>query len=350
MRPRYITREHVQRATSNMYDPMLIDGMIVSASMAAEDWLHRIFYPRVGVALLDWPTAANNDAYRFDLGINELISVTRVVSGGTDVPLTDIILRREDDIDSPPYGILELRVGSNYCLQASPNGQQSLSITGKFGYNDTTNSTGAVLSGAITDSDEQLSITPFNNRVDIGVGSLILIDDEYMIVYGNRYDDTGATLSAGMSAAKGGTTLLIDDTTAIAVNETIIVDSERMYITAITGSTVTVRRATEGTTLAGHLANSVVYAARTFLVSREACGSTSVVHADATGIRVHEFNYLLQELVTALVIVALSQSLAEYGKTVGTGTMTRESSGKGLQEIQERVYWALGRMERGGAI
>ena len=66
-----------------------------------------------------------------------------------------------------------------------------------------------------------------------------------------------ANIPGGMSATQGA--FDVDNVADVELNKTYQVDSERMVVTDISGNTLTVQRAADGTTAVGHQTNSVLY-------------------------------------------------------------------------------------------
>lgn len=79
--------------------------------------------------------------------------------------------------------------------------------------------------------------------------------------YREHNEDGGADLNdASMTTSK--TTVAVDDGNQFAVGQTIMLGSEQMLITSISGNNLTVTRAINGTTAAAHADNTDVYILR----------------------------------------------------------------------------------------
>lgn len=76
--------------------------------------------------------------------------------------------------------------------------------------------------------------------------------------YSDDYEDSGATLAAAISSTTA-TTLSVSDGSLLEIGWTLLIDSERLFVKNIVGNTVTVQRATGGSTAATHLISSVIY-------------------------------------------------------------------------------------------
>lgn len=106
-----------------------------------------------------------------------------------------------------PYWAIEVNERSNGDKSSFPRGQKRFEVVGKFGYNESTVDSGSLLSGALDDSS---------------------------------------------------TTVTVDDGSDFHALQTILVDSEQMYVTDISGNDLTVDRGVNGTTAASHADNATV--------------------------------------------------------------------------------------------
>lgn len=76
--------------------------------------------------------------------------------------------------------------------------------------------------------------------------------------YGDDYEDSGTTLATAISSTTA-TTLSASDGSLLEVGWTLLIDSERLFVKSIVGNTVTVQRATGGSTAATHTLGTVIY-------------------------------------------------------------------------------------------
>ncbi len=351
----YATREQVLRPLQIMesaYVGSLIDATILSASRKVEALTRRRFYPERRTILLDWPNYSYAPTWEVDLGVNELISVETVTSGGTAVT-SDIILRRYDGMQNPPYNRIQIDLSSNSAFSAGTTWQQSLSLVGLFGDEDTATDTARgqlsadATSGASTISLEPSSTTGF---LDIGIGSLLLIGTERLLVIDKRMVDSGATISANVLATQNATTLTSASASSFVAGETILIDSERFLIQDIAGTSITVERAFDGTALATHSSGASIYALRTAVVQRGVLGSTAAAHTDQDAIYVHAYPSLVNRLTVAETLMDIQQQSAAYGRVIASGTAVREFTGVGIKDLREMVRAQHGRVSRSAAI
>lgn len=349
----YATREQVSRSLEMLessYSGYLIDIKTLAASRSAEGFLHRRFYPELRTILKDWPNRNSSPSWEIDLGDQEAISAVAVTSGGTDIT-SDVVLRRGDDLAEPPYSSLQINLSTDAAFSAGTSWQRSLSLQMLFGYNDTSNAlAGGALSGGINSSVTTLVINPLSGYYTVGIGSLLKIDTERLLIMDRRMSTTAITTTSALTDVTSARSFTTAGASSLAIGETILIDSERMRIDDIAGFTVIVSRAWDGTVLASHSSGSTIFALRTFIAKRGVLGSTAATHSDATSVYVHEYPSLLTELVVAETVVMLEQHASGYARTIGTGAGTREAVGKGLDDIRERAYRELGRKSRSAAI
>lgn len=351
----YATREQVMDSLEIMEtarSARLVDAKLAASTPAVEGLLHRRFYPERRTIKLDWPSYQYADAWEYWLGDNELVSLESVTSGGISIPVNNVILRRGDDKQEPPYNRIQISLATASALSVGTTYQQSLVLTGVFGYNDTdTSLVAGALGGNINDSVTSLVINPVAGVYTVGVGSIVLMGTERFILAGRRMSDTGINTAGSLTDSQNAETLPVTDVSQFAQYETILVDSERMRIEDIAGNNLIVNRAWDGSTLTAHNTNADVYALRTFTARRGALGTTAAAHVTTDPLYIHNFHTLVNELAIAETVVLLEQNASAYARTVGSGGNARESAGKGLEDIRERAIAAVGRkMRAGGAV
>lgn len=349
----YATREQVAQSPEvleSAHANRMIDSKIRAASRSAEGFLHRRFYPEQRTIRVDWPNNSHSPSWEVDLGDQEMVSASAVTSGGV-VITSNVLLRRWDDLAEPPYQRLAIDLTSDAAFSAGNSWQRSLSIAGVFGYSDTSTSlAGALLSGGINSSVAVCTLTPSSGYYTVGVGALILIGTERLMLIDRQMVTTAQTIGGTITDRQADRTVVCAGAATFAIGETILVDAERMRIVDIAGTSLIVTRAIDGTVLAAHTSGATIYAPRQFIVLRGALGSTAAAHSNADPVYVHEYPALLNELVIAESVVLLAQSAGAYARTIGSGAGTREAAGLGLDDIRERAWRELGRKERLGAV
>lgn len=353
----YATVEEVSASlevASSAYATSLIYKKILASSRGIEDFLNGLrLYPERRTVRFDWPNNSYLPTWRLDLGNNRLISLETLTNGdGTNIT-TNAILRRADELAEPPYDYLEIDLGSSASFSSGNSFQQSLTVLGLYGNNDTaTDTPGALIpSGGITDSATVITLDLTSDGIlTPGIGSLLLCGTERLLVTARRMSDTGIDTSSSMLDSQSANSVTVSDGTAFAVEETILIDAERMRIEDIAGNTLIVERAWDGTTLETHDTAASVYALRTFIVSRGVLGSTAAAHSASAAVYVHEYPPLINELCIAETVVMLEQNSSAYARTIGSGGSVRETVGKGLEDLRDKVYAAFQPTSRAGAI
>ncbi len=350
----YATREQVTQSlevfNSARANP-IIDAKIAAATVSIDKRMHRSFYPEIRTIKADWPNYSSSPSWEFDLWGNEIISLVSLVSGGVTIPNVNAILRRADDKVEPPYTSLELSLASSSAFSGGSTFQQSLLITGLFGWNDTdTSIVSAALGANINSSVTTLILNPVAGVYDVGVGSILLIGTERLIVTARRMSDTTANTAGTLASQQNAVSLTVTDGTLFAVGETILVESERMRINDIAGNVLTVSRAWDGTVLASHASGLDVYALRTFTAKRGQLGTTAAAHITTDGVYTHAFPPLINELCIAEAVTLLEQNAGGYARVIGTGSAARETKGEGLADVRDQAEIAYRRRGRLGAI
>ena len=354
----YATREHVMSSLEirNMARARtLIDNKLEAGARSIESLCHRRFYPERKTVTFDWPNYQMAFPWQLQLENNSLISVNTLTAGGTVITGTDYFLRRWDNIDEPPYTLIEINLSSSSSFRSGTTFQRAISIDGLWGDKDTdvsipSGSLGASINSSVT----TIIINPSGGNYPVGVGSIVLIGTERMVLTTRLMSDTAQNLQNALTATNNAKTVTVTDGTAFAIEETILIDSERMRIDDIAGNNLTVTRAVDGTALAVHNASTAdIFALRTFTARRAALGSTAAAHTIGDSVYAHRFEMLtplINELNIAEAIVMLEQASGGYARTVGSGDNQHESADTGLQNLREQVYRTYGRKLRARAV
>jgi hypothetical protein len=342
----YATRERVMRAAdvrASAYFSAEIDERLASASRSVDRLCHRGdgirpgFAPWAGTVTYDWPANNNADSYRFWLNQNALYSLSAVSSGGETIT-SSALLRPET---GPPYSsIIVNRAGGASLTFDTGIGEASLALTGVWcgcPIDEVSRSTW-LLSGNITSSVEAITI-----NAPLGVGNIIRIDSERMIVADRAWGSSGQTGS--LASSNAAQTLTVADGTAFFIGEELILDAERVLIHAITGNNLLVQRAVAGSPLAAHT-TATIYYSRTFTMQRGQLGTTGASHLTGAPIYVYRPPALISQLTVAYAIDQGAQENSAYARTVSMGEDVKEMVGRGLKSLEERVYSMYGRKNR----
>ncbi|MGW4670079.1 hypothetical protein [Streptomyces sp. NPDC004324] len=351
MTPWYATREEIkaeldvkETARSNQR----IDRALADATEAVEGLTHRVFYPVQDTIKKDWPPRAGGTSWILRLDANEVISVTSLTSGGVTIADGDFLLRRADDRAEPPYTRIEINLGSNASFGGGATYQQDVAVTGLFGYRNDETPAGTVVE-ALDAVETSIDVDAAASAA-VGVGSLLRIDSERVIVTGRFMLDTGQTLGTDLTSQNSNVTVTVGSGAAFAVGETVLIDGERLLIDEIAGNTLIVRRAWDGSTIAPHTSGAAIYAPRTLTVVRGALGTTPATHTQGAAVARWDAPGSIRQLCIAEAVVDLLQGRSGYARTAGSGDNERETSGKGLADLRDRVYTSHGRKARTRAV
>lgn len=346
--PWYCTREDVKSAldfkTTTPADAQ-VDRAIEAASRSVEGYLHRRFYPWTGTRYFDWPNRQYAASYRLWLESNELVSVTALTSGGTTISPSDYVLRRADGLDEAPYDHIELLTSSSATFGGGSTHQRDIAITGVYGWLDERSVEDLI--GNVTDTATTVVL---HDPVSVGVGSLIRIGDERMIVTGRSARLQAHDLAADLTASNSNTTFAVDSGSHFHAGEVILIDGERMLVVDVAGDTLTVRRAWDGSTLAAHTSGAVIYRYNSFTVERGVLGTTATAHLSDVPVYVHRPPGPVKALCVAEAVSTVLNESAGYARTAGSGENAREAAGRSLSDARTRARIACGRMGRIGAV
>lgn len=341
----YATREDVKEAgdfKQTARADRRIDRALDAATLSIHGLCQRRFYPELDTRLWDWPNGQYARPWRLWLDQNELISVTSVTSGGVLIPAGTVLL--EPQRYGPPYNQLQLDISKTSGFTQSGTHQRQISITGLFGYRNDETPTG--LAGSLDGTQTTITVDG-DTSAALGVGSLIRLDDERLTVTGRRQLDTGQTLGADLTAQAAAVTVPVADASVFAEGETVLIDSERMLIVDIAGSSLTVRRGWDGSTLAGHTTGAHVWAPRTLTVRRAVLGTTAAAHTTGSTVQRWDPPALIRQLAIAEALVTAGLESSTYSKTArANGAAERPKDTSGIEGLRAQVYDALGRKSR----
>jgi hypothetical protein len=340
----YCTREQVQGALNQAdryRENARVDSAIAAGANAVFSYTRRLFYPTTAVRYPDFRKQVQGAILWLDTSAYEALSITSFVSDDiTYVEGTDFYL---DPDDGPPYTSLRLYNTSSASFSANDRG---LVLTGSFGSSNATRPAGALAGAISTTSATTLTVTDSGL---VGVGDLLTVGSERMIVTDKQQASTTTTLTGNLTASAAARSVAVSDGTLIHAGELILIGTERMFVESITGNTLLVRRAENGSVLATHATSDVVYAPRLCTVTRGATGSTAATHSDAATVLANDPPPLVKEANLAFALVNLGQGKASYNQTTGSGDNARETGGRGLPQIVNDLIQAYGRVKLGMA-
>lgn len=346
--PLLATREAVKTAMDSKLtarDNAQVDRALATATTAVAELLHWAhIYPVVATRYFDWPNDQYARSWELWLDNQGLISVTSVTSGGVALDPSTVLPSPINE--GPPYWSIELNLGSASSFDAGSTHQRNIAITGLWGYRNDETTAGSLTGNLGTSGTAGIQLSP-----SVGIGSVLRIDDERIIVTDKTMVDTAQTLGgAGLTDRNLDTTVPVSDGTGFEVDEIILIDAERMLVVDIAGDNLVVRRAWDGTVLADHATSAPIYALAGFSVDRGQLGTTATSHTSGTTV----YRWVPPALLSALAVAeAQCQILNEqsaYGRTVGSGDNEREAAGKTLAKLRDQACATHGRQARLGAI
>lgn len=351
--PWLATREQVKRALDSAEtarNNTRIDAALRAATASVNRLCRRPngLHPTLATRYFPWPDPqSTSPSWRLWLDGDTIISATSLISGEVTLETGDYLL--EPVNTGPPYTSLQINLGTTGAFTVGDTWQRSIAMTGLFGYRNDEEPGGA-LAEDLTDSETEIDVT---NSAVVGVGDLIRVDSERMVVTEKTMADTGVNIDAAdsLTASAADVSITLSGSSgAPVVGEIILVDAERMLVVDRAGLTCVVKRAYDGSTLATHAASADIYAARTLTVTRGACGTTAATHSSGTLISRWQPPALGYELAVAEAMVTLGQQAGGYARTIASGPAERPGPGGGIEDLRCRVKAALGRKLLMGAV
>lgn len=322
-----------------------IDDALRQATANTEAFLHRGFFPWIGTRYRDWPDRDQPSVDRIRLDGDEFVTLTAVTSGGETLATADLVYY---PTSGPPYNAIETSYATSAAFASGDTWQRSLVLAGTWcGTNGATSSVTTLSTGV----NSSVTTLPLTNASQVGVGDVLLIDTEYVVVTALSSATTGQTLQTPLTASAAGTSVAVTTGSAFTVGEVITLDAEQMLVIDVTGNTLIVKRAWNGTVLATHT-GSTIYAQRTTTVTRGACGSTAASHSSSADVRLHT----IPPAVQALTLAEASWLYATHarGWEIGAGILTRVTMQAAALELigdlRKQAQRAVGRKQRARAV
>lgn len=346
----YATREDVRHAVDaagTTRDNAEIDRALAASTHKVNGALKRDFAPWTGVKYFDWPSYDTSVFRIYVDSDQELVSLSALTSGGQSISIAQVNL--EPSQQGPPYDTIEVNRDTIGSFTQGLTFQRSVSATGVWGFDLNERSAGAVV-GAINASATQLTLP---NAVDVGVGSLLRLDNERMVVTDKTSMATGQVALTALADEESDRLLVVADGTAFRVGETITMDAERCWIDDILGNTLVLKRAMEGSLLSTH-AGSLIYSARLATVARGQLGTTAASHSASAPINLHVFPALIRQYAIAETLIELQMQVSSYARTRpaagGIGGRGIPISELGPVDLRDQARSAFGRFGRARAI
>lgn len=346
--PVYATREDIKDALDSKEtarNNTRIDDELMASTLSVESQMHRKFYPQTATRYFPWPDRRSPTPSRLWLDDDELISLSSLSSGGTTIAATDYFL--EPVNTGPPYTSIQIDLDSSAAFGGGSTWQRGITGVGVFGHSNNTAPAGA-LAEALDTSETGVDVT---DSALIGIGSLIKVDSERMLVTGKASLTTGQTvITSALTASATNETVLVTSAASMIVGEMLTIDSERMLVVDITGNSLTVKRAWDGSTLAAHNTGVTIYAGRTLTVVRGACGTTAAAHDTAAAITVQVYPGLIRELCKAETVALLTGQARAWARGSGAAESEKPPVGTGLAGLRADAARAYRRKARMAAV
>ena len=341
----YATVEDVSRVLgvkSTAYADDAIRRAVAAGSADVDNilrWSSGSFRPSRKTIYREWPSRQTTDFYRLWLDGNPLLSVETLTTGGTTIDPAKFFLEPQEY--GPPYNRIELNRGSSVSFSytgATP--QRAVAITGLWGLGDDRAPAGTLV-GTINAS--VTSITCSDGSA-FGIGDHFVIDSERLEVTGRSWTAAGTVDTGGLASSAAANTLPLAGG-SVSAGELLLVEAERMLVVDVSGSTVTVRRAVDGTTLAAHSAAAAVYARRGLMVTRGAQGSTAASHTTGAALSRHVVPGDVSALCIASAITVHLHESTAYAQDKGAEG-AQAKIGEGISTLRDRVSSNYGRQSR----
>ena len=321
--PTYATVEQLQAAADykpTAFESARLQRIVTAASRRIELRLHRHFYPLTETVTYTRPTLARprtSTSAGFFLN-RDLITLTTVTVDDTTKTVADI--ETWPSQHGPPFSWVGV-TGSDIVIVAD------------WGFSNDTTPAGA-LAEALDTTETGVNVTDSSS---VGVGDLVIVESERMIVTAKVQLDIAQNIQANLTKDTAVVTVAVEDGTAVFPGEALLVNAEEMLILAISSNNVTVKRAWNGSVLAAHTSGDDIFAPRTLTVERGAVGTTAATHDDAKAVTRNLPPAAITDLCIAEAINTYEQETAGYARTVGAGETQREARGAGLADARQEA-------------
>lgn len=355
----YTTVEALSKALgakSTAFSDSDIRRAVAAGSADVDDvvqWVPGAFRPWRTTLYFDWPSKQTASYYKLYLDANPLISVELLTAGGLSLPPSNFFL--EPSAYGPPYKRIEINRGTSSAFSYSAGTpQHAVGVLGLWGLGDQ-RADGGTLVGTVNASTTVLVCSDGSR---LGIGDHIVIDTERMEVTGKTWSNTATLAAPGLTASSAGTSFTLS-AGAVLAGELLLIDSERVLVLDVAGSTIIVQRAQDGTVLAAHTTGATVWARRGLTVTRAAQGTIAGGHTTGVAISRHAVPGDVEALAIASGIVThLSEQSGYSNSGAGSGATATVAPGQkakpmvqsNLDQLRDRVLSNYGRQVRSRVI
>jgi hypothetical protein len=314
-RPCACTREEVKRALDvkqAAYADQRVDRAILAATEEVETICQRSFHPTDTTRSFDWPNYQYAYPWRLWLDHNEMAAQPTLFVSGSLMPTPFVIPTGSYTMQpinyGPPFTYIELRRDKDVAFGYNDTPQLDIAITGTFGFWLKTKTTGT-LTAAIQLSDTTVQVS---DSFDTGVGDVLIVDSERMIVTDSGYADTTISYSGLSTAQANDNQVSVANGSLFTAGEVLLVDSEWILVQSVIGNSLNVKRAWDGSILSAHTGGTI-WARRLLSVLRGQLGTVTATHLNGASLNVLIVPGLVKQTAIAEAIVALTQEPVAYG-------------------------------------
>ena len=352
----YISRERFKSAASISGGQFndAVDRVIEASSRDIDRWTRRHFIPKTQTRLYRYPQRRSGLATVLWVD-QDLLSVSTLQTQAqntspTTISASDYFLEPanpEPDGNSR-YNRIEIDESSTAAFEAGDTPQRSISVAGSWGWSNATQSAGSVDdSGGISSSDTTLIVS---DASVCDVGDTLLIDSEQIFVSGRDFAASGSILlnmGSNLAATNATTTVTIDGSHGIVAGEVIRIDSEQMYVISVSTNDLTVVRAFDGSVLASHNDAAAIHVNRTLTIQRGMNGTTAASHSDSATITRYRPDADIARWALAEALATWHQEHSGWGRSIGTGDAATELTGRELTQLRQSMVGYYRRAREG---
>ncbi len=352
----YISRERFKSAASISGGQFndAVDRVIEASSRDIDRWTRRHFIPKTQTRLYRYPQRRSGLATVLWVD-QDLLSVSTLQTQAqntspTTISASDYFLEPanpEPDGNSR-YNRIEIDESSTAAFEAGDTPQRSISVAGSWGWSNATQSAGSVDdSGGISSSDTTLIVS---DASVCDVGDTLLIDSEQIFVSGRDFAARGSILlnmGSNLAATNATTTVTIDGSHGIVAGEVIRIDSEQMYVISVSTNDLTVVRAFDGSVLASHNDDAAIHVNRTLTIERGMNGTTAASHSDSATITRYRPDADIARWALAEALATWHQEHSGWGRSIGTGDAATELTGRELTQLRQSMVGYYRRAREG---
>ena len=321
-----------------------VERVIEASSRDIDRWTRRHFIPKTQTRLYRWPQPRPGRTSLLWLD-QDLLSVSTLQTQAqnaspTTISSSDYFLEpnNPESDGNTRYNRIEIDLSSTASFEGGDTPQRSISVAGSWGWGNATKSAGSIDdSGGISSTDTVLIVSD-SSKID--VGDTLLIDSEQIFVADRSFAAKGSVLlnmGSNLAATNATVTVTLDGSHGIVAGEIIRLDSEQMYVVSVSTNDLTVIRAWEGSVLASHNDDVACHVNRTLTIERGVNGTTAASHSDDASISKYTPEADIARWCLAEAIATYHQEHSGWGRSVGTGDGATELDGRALGPLRQSM-------------